>query len=231
MAKRQTDIPSDPIGDIREFTGENWFYSDEVKEHFFHPKNLLLDEPTGKSGYNGLGLVGAPACGDMMKIWIRVHSKSERIKACKWRTFGCASAIASTSAMSEMVTKNGGMTLTQARALRPGDIMEYLGGLPLRKVHCSVLGDKALRVAINNYYYRTKQFDKVEKDGSRVIDRDLGITESDIEEAVARGARTLQEVQAMLKVGVGKDRESKEELVQLVGYYAEQFDARGEDNV
>ena len=133
--------------------------------------------------------------------------------------------------MSEMVTEDGGMTLDAARRLKPGDIMEYLGGLPLRKVHCSVLGDKALRAAINNYYYQTKQFDKVEKEGSRVIDRDLGITESDIEEAVARGARTLKEVQAMLKVGVGKDKESKEELAQLVAYYAEQFEARGEENV
>ena len=231
MARKKSYKTKEAIGDIQEFTGENWFYSDEVKEHFFHPKNLLLDEPTKKDAFNGVGLVGAPACGDMMKVWLKIDPKTERIKECRWRTFGCASAIASTSAMSEMVSEDGGMTLDAARRLKPGDIMEYLGGLPLRKVHCSVLGDKALRAAINNYYYQTKQFDKVEKEGSRVIDRDLGITESDIEEAVARGARTLKEVQAMLKVGVGKDKESKEELAQLVAYYAEQFEARGEENV
>ncbi len=226
MVKRQPQKQIEPIGDIQEFTGENWFYSDEVKEHFFHPKNLLLDEPTKASGFNAVGMVGAPACGDMMKVWLKIDPGTERVKVCKWRTFGCASAIASTSAMSEMVTAKGGMTLKRARGLKPGDIMEYLGGLPLRKVHCSVLGDKALRAAINNYYYRAQQFDKVEKEGSRIIDRDLGITESDIEETVARGARSLREVQAELKVGVGKDRESQEELAQLVNYYIEQYEVK-----
>lgn len=226
MAKRQTKTSKDSYGDIQEFTGENWFYSDEVKEHFFHPKNLLLEEPTKASGFNAVGMVGAPACGDMMKVWLKIDNKKERIKVCRWRTFGCASAIASTSAMSELVTAKGGMTLKRARKLKPGDIMEYLGGLPLRKVHCSVLGDKALRAAINNYYYHTQQFDKVEKESSRIIDRDLGITEADVEEAVARGARSMKEVNERLKVGAGMKAEDKEELLQLVNYYIEQYEAR-----
>lgn len=212
------------IGDISDFNGDNWFYSDQVKEHFFNPKNLLLEDPKQTKKYNASGMVGAPACGDMMKIWLKVDPKSERIKECKWRTFGCASAIASTSAMSEMVSENGGMTLSEARKLKPGDIMEHLGGLPLRKIHCSVLGDKALRTAINNYYYRTGQFEKVEKEGSRIIDRNLGVTEADIEEVIAKGARSMVAVQQQLKVGAGMDKESREELNQLVNYYIEQYE-------
>jgi NifU-like protein involved in Fe-S cluster formation len=212
------------IGDISDFNGDNWFYSDQVKEHFFNPKNLLLEDPTRAQKYNASGMVGAPACGDMMKIWLKVDPKSERIKKCKWRTFGCASAIASTSAMSEIVTTGGGMTLAKARQLQPGDIMTHLGGLPLRKIHCSVLGDKALRTAINNYYYRTGQFNKVEKESSRIIDRNLNITEADVEEVIARGARSMSQVRQQLKVGAGMDKASKEELRQLVNYYIEQYE-------
>ena len=87
-----------------------------------------------------IGMVGSPACGDAMKVWIVVDPATEKITDLKWKTFGCGSAIASTSMLSVMTTENGGMTLEQARALRPQDIMERLGGLPARKVHCSVFG-------------------------------------------------------------------------------------------
>ena len=129
--------------------GENWLYSEVVKDHFFHPRNLLLDE----AGYvaDGIGIVGSPACGDMMAIWIKVDPKTETICECKWRTFGCASAIASTSMLSEMATENGGMPLSKAKRVSPEAIIERLGGLPDRKYHCSVLGHLALREAIKDY--------------------------------------------------------------------------------
>lgn len=209
------------FGDVREITGKEWYYSDIVKEHFFHPQNILLEEPK-KNQYNAVGVIGAPACGDVMKVWLKIDPKTEKIKECKWKTFGCASAIAATSIMSVMVTEKGGMTLEKARKLTPGDIMERLGGLPLRKVHCSVLGDKALRKAINNYYYRTGQVKKVEKESSRVVDRRLNITEADIEEAVAAGARTLKDVQQRLKVGAGLGKETQAEIDQLVRFYSDQ---------
>ena len=127
---------------------ENWLYSDIVKDHFFKPRNLLLDE----AGYeaDGLGIVGSPACGDVMAVWIKV-SEDKKIYECKWRTFGCASAIASTSMMSVIVTERGGMQITKARRLTPECIIERLGGLPDRKYHCSVLGHMALREAIGDY--------------------------------------------------------------------------------
>jgi NifU-like protein len=128
-------------------SSSEWFYSDIVKDHFFAPRNILLDDASYES--DGVGIVGSPACGDMMVVWIRVEDG--RIKECKWRTFGCASAIASTSMLSVMATEGDGLTLSKAKRLTPEAIIERLGGLPDRKYHCSVLGHLALREAIKDY--------------------------------------------------------------------------------
>ncbi|MDD4803843.1 MAG: iron-sulfur cluster assembly scaffold protein [Candidatus Pacebacteria bacterium] len=129
--------------------GEDWVYSKVVKEHFFYPRNILFDETEYKA--DGYGSVGSPECGDVMNIWIKIDKKTNRIKECKWRTFGCASAIASISMMSVMATENGGMDLKTAQTLKPQQIVERLGGLPNRKFHCSVLGHEALREAVIDY--------------------------------------------------------------------------------
>jgi len=139
----------------------SWFYSDIVKEHFFKPQNFLEGE-LKEGEFNAIGRVGSPACGDELKIWLLINPESEKIEKFWWKTFGCASAIASTSITSVMVTENGGMTLDEARALKPKNIVERLGGLPPRKIHCSVLADQALRDAINDYYHRSDQSDKIE---------------------------------------------------------------------
>jgi NifU-like protein len=129
---------------------KDWFYSKAVKEHFLKPKNIATeDKLVEEMKPNGVGEVGSPACGDVMKMWLKIEDG--RIKKCLWRTFGCASAIASTSMLSVIITENGGMTLEDAEKVRPKDILERLGGLPKNKVHCSVLGDQALRAAIKNY--------------------------------------------------------------------------------
>lgn len=130
---------------------DNWFYSEKVKDHFFNPRNICKCEEHVKNFQpDGIGEVGSPVCGDVMKMWIKV--KDNKIVDCKWKTFGCASAIASTSILSVMAI---GKTLEQAEKITPADILKELGGLPAKKVHCSVLGDKALRAAIENY--REKQ--------------------------------------------------------------------------
>lgn len=126
-----------------------WLYSDVVKEHFFNPKNILFDDKEYIS--DGVGIAGSPLCGDMMVVWIKVDKETKKIKECKWKTFGCASAIASTSMMSVMVTENEGMSLARAKRVSPESIIERLGGLPDRKYHCSVLGHEALRKAIEDY--------------------------------------------------------------------------------
>ncbi len=132
---------------------ENWLYSDIVKEHFFNPRNILMDEVEYTA--DGIGVVGSPACGDVMALWIKVDTATQRIRECKWRTFGCASAIASTSMLSVMATENGGMTIAHAKKVTPESIIERLGGLPDRKYHCSVLGHHALREAIEDYEKNT----------------------------------------------------------------------------
>ena len=145
---RAASAPS-PCGD-----GAGWLYSKTVKDHFFRPRNLLTDEEEAGYAADGVGVVGSPACGDMMAVWIRVDAEKQRVVECKWRTFGCASAIAATSMMSVMVTEGGGMPLARAKRLTPEVIIERLGGLPDRKYHCSVLGHLALREAIADYEAR-----------------------------------------------------------------------------
>lgn len=210
-----------PKGDVVSARKDKgWFYSDIVKEHFFNPKNFMRDEDAYREA--AMGMVGSPACGDAMKVWIKVDPKTERITDMKWKTFGCGSAIASTSMMSEIVTENGGLTLDKARKLRPQDILERLGGLPARKVHCSVLGDKALRAAINDWYRRANRNDKIEIEQGRIIDKNLKVTDHDIEEAVLDGADTLEKVQAKTKAGIG-DPSCIPEVENLIRFYHDKY--------
>jgi NifU-like protein involved in Fe-S cluster formation len=135
---------------------KNWQYSDKVKEHFFHPKNVLLRDPKSAE-FDAGGVVGSPACGDIMRMCIKIDPKTKRIKKIKWRTFGGATAIASTSVFSEMVTKGRGMTIEQALEIKPQDIVKELGGLPKIKIHCSVLADQAFKKTVDNYYKKIKR--------------------------------------------------------------------------
>ncbi len=206
---------------INQFTGEKWYYTDIVKDHFFNPRNLMLEDPD-ESSFNAVGMVGSPACGDMMKMWLAIDPATERIQELKWRTFGCASAIAATSMFSVMVTENGGMPIAEALKVKPQHIMERLGGLPNRKIHCSVLADKAFRKAANDYFHGTGQHERVIVEGARVIDPKLNITDHDIEEAVLEGAADLDAVQQKLKVGVGSP-EIIAEVEQLIRFYKEKY--------
>lgn len=126
-----------------------WLYSDIVRDHFFNPRNMLVDDENYEA--DGIGVVGSPTCGDMMVVWVKIDSETKRITECMWRTFGCASAIASTSMMSVMTTENGGMKIKKAKRLTPEAIIERLEGLPDLKYHCSVLSHQALREAILDY--------------------------------------------------------------------------------
>ena len=207
---------------IRNNNGEAWLYSDIVKDHFFNPRNILFAGEEESFKADAVGRVGSPACGDEMVIWLKIDPQTEKIKECKWQTFGCGSAIASTSMLSEMVIENGGLTIEQALKIKPQDIMERLGGLPARKVHCSVLGDKALRAAVNDWFRSTGQHDRIVVEGAKIIDEKLRITDKDIEEAVLEGAQTLEDVQKKLKVGVASP-EAIPEIEQLIRFYSEKY--------
>ncbi len=124
---------------------EDWVYSEKVKEHFLRPRNFLMGDES-KFDYDAVGQVGNPICGDQMKMYIKV--KDGRIVDLRWKTYGCASAIASTSALSELAK---GKTLDDALNITAHDIDDYLGNLPKHKFHCSVLGHEALADAIKNY--------------------------------------------------------------------------------
>jgi len=148
-AKRKSEIVSADVIAGHAYGDIPWLYSDIVKDHFFNPRNFLKEKE--KYGADGIGTEGNYACGDVMMVLIKVDGKKQVIKDCRWRTYGCASAIASTSMLSVMITEKGGMRLNRAARIKPQEIIKRLGGLPNRKFHCSVLGHLALQAAIDDY--------------------------------------------------------------------------------
>lgn len=168
----------------------DWVYSDKVKEHFQHPKNILDDE--NNFAEDGKGYVGNAKCGDMMMMVIKVDKKNNTISDCKWKTYGCASAIASTSMLSEMVI---GMTLEDAYKLKPQDIMKQLDGLPNHKIHCSVLGDQALRAAIDDYYKRSGNNPVPVTKEAKIVCSCMNISDENIKEQAFAGVNTFEELQ------------------------------------
>jgi len=208
--------------DIRSKDGGGWLYTDIVKDHFFNPRNFMQYGEEEKFDFNGIGRVGSPACGDEMVLWINVDPQTEVIKDCRWRTFGCGSAISSTSVLSEMIVENGGMRIEDALKIKPQDILARLGGLPDRKIHCSVLGDKALQAAINDYFRRTEQHSRVVTHGAKIIDVDVNVTDHDIEEAVLEGSRTIEDLQKKLKVAVF-NKEALPAVEDLLRFYTEKY--------
>ncbi len=202
---------------------ESWFYTDTVKDHFFNPRNIFKTQKE-IDDYNpdGVGMVGSPACGDVMRMWIRIDKTADKIVDCKWQTFGCASAIASTSILSVMVTENGGMPVEKALKLCPQDVVQHLVALPKRKIHCSVLGTKALKAAINDYFKKTGQNSRIIVEGAKIIDKMMRVTDKDIEEAVIDGAQTFEDVQARTKIGV-QDKNCIPEAEMLIKFYREKY--------
>lgn len=197
-------------------SGFDWMYSDTVKEHFMNPRNVLEDEAAFDA--DGTGTVGNIKCGDQMLVAIKVSNGT--ISDCRWKTYGCASAIASTSILSEAVK---GMDLESAYHIKPKDIADRLGGLPENKIHCSVLGDKALRAAIEDYYSKTGQEDRIEEEETRTICQCMNVTDKEIESAVKNGARSYEDLQNMTKAGTvcGQCKDEATDLLhQYIHLYA-----------
>ncbi len=167
-----------------------WEYTDKVKEHFLNPRNVgEVENP------DGVAEVGSIACGDALKLSFKLD-ENKRIKDVKFKTFGCASAIATSSALTEMVK---GMTLEEAMKVTNQDIAAYLGGLPQEKMHCSVMGKQALEKAIENY-----KGGPPTEPSARIICECFGVTEREIEQAIRENnLSTVEEVTNYTKAGGG----------------------------
>ena len=167
-----------------------WEYTDKLKDHFLNPRNVgEVENP------DGVAEVGSIACGDALKFSFKLD-ETRRIKEAKFKTFGCASAIATSSALTEMVK---GMTLDEALKVSNQDIASFLGGLPQEKMHCSVMGKEALEAAIANYRGMP-----VKEPGEQIICECFGVTDREIERAVRENnLQTVEEVTNYTKAGGG----------------------------
>jgi nitrogen fixation NifU-like protein len=174
----------------------DWLYSETVKDHFTNPRNVLFGAETSFPA-DARGLTGNIICGDQMLMLLKI--KDDIITDVRWKTYGCASAIASTSMLSEVIK---GMNIRDAYNIKPDDIVKKLDGLPANKIHCSVLGDKALRKAIDDYLAKTGRPGML-KEAATVICNCLGITDKDLENAYQNGAHTWEALQQATKIGTG----------------------------
>ena len=126
-------------------------YNAKVLEIFKNPKKV-----GSLKGANGIGKVGNAACGDIMKIYLKI-SDDGIIEDAKFKTFGCAAAITTTSVATELIK---GKTIEEALQVKNSQIVEILGGLPAQKIHCSILAEEAIKAAVDDYYKRKEKAEK-----------------------------------------------------------------------
>src|SRR5208337_549127 len=169
-----------------------WEYTKKVRDLFLHPKNVgEIENP------DAVGEVGSILCGDALKLTLRVDKTTGRIVDAKFQTFGCASAIASSSVLTELIK---GRTVDDALKITNQDIAQYLGGLPKEKMHCSVMGREALEAAIANYRGDKKQ---VAVEG-KIVCKCFEVTEEKIRKvALENRLTTVEEITDFTKAGGG----------------------------
>ena len=176
-----------------------WNYSEKMMDHFRNPRNVgKIDNP------DGAATVGSLACGDALTFQFKLGEDGKIVDA-KFRTFGCASAIASSSALTEMVI---GKTLEEAKQITNQQIADYLGGLPPQKMHCSVMGREALEAAIKNYETGANTDRNLEDEKLCMC---FDVSENEVRRVITEnGLTSVEEVTNFTKAGGGcggcKDR-------------------------
>ncbi len=170
-----------------------WNYSEKVKEHFLNPKNVgEIEDPETEAQ------VGSLACGDALKIMLRIDEDGKIVDA-KFKTFGCGSAIASSSALTEIIK---GMSVEEASKVTNQDIAEYLDGLPEEKMHCSVMGREALEKALKKF--QGKEVEEEIKLEGELVCKCFGVTDTKIKKTVKENdLKTIDEVTHYTKAGGG----------------------------
>jgi NifU-like protein len=172
-----------------------WEYNENVREMYRNPKNVGEIEDA-----NAVGEVGSIVCGDALKLSLKIDGETEIITDAKFQTFGCGSAIASSTAVTEMVI---GKTVEEAAKIKNQDIVDFLGGLPAEKMHCSVMGQEALEAAIADYR-GLKVVHEEEDPDTAIVCHCFGVSNKKIEKAILEnGLRTLEEITNYTKAGGG----------------------------
>jgi len=170
-----------------------WEYTDKVKDHFLNPRNVGTIEDA-----DGVGEVGSLACGDALTLYIKVNDNI--ITDAKFQTFGCASAIASSSALTELLV---GKTVEEAEKLSNKDIAKYLGGLPREKMHCSVMGQEALEQAIKNMRGEAPPQAEHSHEGELICEC-FGVFDEEILRAIKENdLKTVEDITSFTKAGGG----------------------------
>lgn len=175
-----------------------WDYSEKVLELFYNPINQgTIDDPAEPDVAVVFGEVGSIACGDALRLHLKIQPSTDSILDARFQTFGCTSAIASSSALTEIIK---GHTLDEALHITNQDIADFLGGLPEAKMHCSVMGQEALEAAI--YKYRGIEVAYHEDDEGTLVCTCYGITEKKIRRAIAENnLSTVEQVTHYVKAG------------------------------
>jgi NifU-like protein len=177
-----------------------WDYTEKVLDLFYNPQNQGAIEDPNEAGIAVVyGEVGSIACGDALRLHLKIEVEKDTILDSRFQTFGCTSAIASSSALTEMIK---GLTLDEALNVTNKEIAEYLGGLPEAKMHCSVMGQEALEAAI--YKYRGIEVEAHEEDEGKLICSCFGISDAKIRRVIIENdLATAEEVTNYVKAGGG----------------------------